>query len=113
MAKYSKYNARRKPELLAPDTYSLTDYREAETVTADFQTITRKAEEIAKALPESRRDAFYQLVLFPTKASALVNELYLAAGRNALYARQGRASTGAQATEARRLFQQFLDLTTH
>jgi lysophospholipase L1-like esterase len=111
--KYSKYNGRRKPELLAPDTYSLTDYREAETVVADYRAITVKAEEIATALPENRRDAFYQLVLFPTKASALVNELYLAAGRNALYARQGRASAGAQAVEVRRLFQQFLDLTGH
>ena len=78
--------------MLAPDTYSLTDYREAETVVADFQAIAAKAEEIGKVLPAAKQDAFYQLVLFPTQASALVNELYLAAGRNALYAQQGRAS---------------------
>jgi lysophospholipase L1-like esterase len=110
VAKYSKYNARRKPELLAPDTYSLTDYREAETVVADYNALTAKAADIAKTLPADKQEAFYQLVLFPAKASALVNELYLAAGRNALYAAQGRASAGAQATEVRRLFQQFLDL---
>jgi len=113
LAKYAKYNGRRKPELLAPDTYSLTDYREAETVVDDYRAIAIQAEEIARALPENRRDAFYQLVLFPTKASALVNELYLAAGRNALYAKQGRASAGAQAVEVRRLFRQFLDLMGH
>ena len=113
VAKYSKYNGRRKPELLAPDTYSLTDYREAETVGADYQAITARAEAIARTLPENRRDAFYQLVLFPTQASALVNDLYLAAGRNALYARQGRASAAAQAAEVHRLFQQFLDLMAH
>jgi lysophospholipase L1-like esterase len=111
--RYSKFNGRRKPELLAPDTYSLTDYHEAEMVVADYNDLAVKAEAIARALPEGRRDAFYQLVLFPTKASALVNELYLAAGRNALYAQQGRASAGAQAVEVRRLFQQFLDLTGH
>jgi hypothetical protein len=113
LAKYAKYNGRRKPELLTPDTYSLTDYREAETVVDDYRAIAIQAEEIARALPENQRDAFYQLVLFPTKASALVNELYLAAGRNALYVRQGRASAGAQAVEVRRLFRQFLDLMAH
>ena len=39
------------------------------------------------------RDAFYQLVLYPTKASAIVTELYVTAGRNQLYAAQGRAAT--------------------
>ena len=91
IAKYTKYNGRRKPELLEPDTYSPVNYREAENVVTDFKTITAKAEELYGKLPEAKRDAFYELVLFPTKASALVNELYLAAGRNALFARQGRA----------------------
>jgi hypothetical protein len=105
VAKYTKYNGRRKPELLAPDTYSLVNYQEAENVVTDFKTITAKAEEIDGKLPEAKRDAFYELVLFPTKASALVNELYLAAGRNALYARQGRASANDMAAETRALFQ--------
>jgi hypothetical protein len=105
VAQYTKYNGRRKPELLAPDTYSLVNYQEAETVVADFKAITAKAEEIYGKLPEAKRDAFYELVLFPTKASALVNKLYLAAGKNALYARQGRASANDMAAETRALFQ--------
>ena len=105
IGRYTKYNGRRKPEMLAPDTYSLVDYREAETVVADFQAITVRAEEIFRQLPADQRDAFYELVLFPTKASALVNELYLAAGRNAWYARQGRASANDQAAATRALFQ--------
>jgi hypothetical protein len=110
LAKYTKYNGRRKPELLAPDTYSLTDYQEAETVVADFQAIVAKADEIYRALPPESRDAFYELVLFPAKASALVNELYLAAGRNALYARQGRASANDEAAETQALFKADTDL---
>jgi hypothetical protein len=113
VTKYSKYNGRRKPEMLAPDTYSLIDYREAETVVSDYQAIAAKAAAIAKTLPDNRRDAFHQLVLSPTAASALVNELYLAAGRNALYAQQGRAGAGTQAAEVRRLFQSYLDLIGH
>jgi len=105
IAKYTKYNGRRKPELLTPETYSLVNYQEAENIVADFKAITAVAEDIYSRLPEAKRDAFYELVLFPTRASALVNELYLAAGKNALYARQGRASANDWATETRTLFQ--------
>ncbi len=110
LSKYAKFNGRRKPELLAPDTYSLTNYREAETVVADYQALVARAEGIGRGLPAAAQDSFYELVLFPVKAGAVVNELYLAAGRNALYARQGRASAGAQAVETRRLFREYLDL---
>ncbi len=103
--KYTQYNSRRKPELLEPGTYSLVNYHEAETVVADFKAITAKAEAIYQKLPENRRDAFDELVLFPTKASALVNELYFNAGKNALFAKQGRASAKDFATETRKLFQ--------
>jgi hypothetical protein len=102
---YTKYNGRRKPELLAPDTYSLVNYNEAEKVVTDYKTIAGRAEEIFDKLPSERRDAFYQLVLFPIKASAIVNELYLAAGKNNLYARQGRSSTNDMAEQVRLLFQ--------
>jgi hypothetical protein len=105
ITRYTQYNGRRKPELLAPDTYSLVNYQEAENVVADFNDITARAEKIYRKLPADKRDAFYELVLFPTKASALVNELYLAAGKNALYARQGRASSNNWAAETRALFQ--------
>ena len=105
ISKYTKYNGRRKPEMLAPDTYSLVNYSEAENVVADFKTIAGRAQEIYDQLPAGRRDAFYELVLFPTKASALLNQLYLAAGKNALYAHQGRTSANDFASETRALFQ--------
>lgn len=101
---YTKYNGRRKPELLSPATYSLINYREAERVVEEFRNITKKAEILYNKLPMDYREAFYQLVLFPTKASALVNELYLAAGKNDLYSRQGRASTNDMADKVQQLF---------
>ena len=53
---YTKYNARRKPELLEPNTYSLTDYQEAEKVVADFRAIEARAEEVfGKAAAERQR----------------------------------------------------------
>jgi hypothetical protein len=104
LAHYTKYNGRRKPELLSPSTYSLVNYHEAERVVADYRAIVAKAESLHAALPVIDRDAFYQLVLFPAKAPAIVNELYVSAGKNALYARQGRAAANGMAARTRELF---------
>jgi hypothetical protein len=102
---YTKFNGRRKPELLDPNTYSLVNYNEAEKVVGDFQSLVEQAQKLNAKLPPESRDAFYELVLFPTKASADLNSLYLLAAKNALYARQGRASANDYATRARELFQ--------
>ncbi len=113
LAKYSKYNGRRKPELLEPGTYSLEHYQEAERVVADFLAISGKAEKIYQQLPREKQDAFYELVLFPAKASAQLNEMYLAANQNAVYARQGRASANDKAAECRALFQRETNLMAY
>ncbi|MBN2244173.1 MAG: glycosyl hydrolase 115 family protein, partial [Acidobacteria bacterium] len=103
--KYTKYNARRKPELLEPSTYSLSHYLEADRVVADFEDIASRAEDIYRRLPEEARDAFYELVLFPAKACAQVNELYVAAGKNTLFAQQGRAAANGMADRVEELFE--------
>ena len=101
---YTKSNGRRKPELLDASTYSLTNYKESETVVNEFNALVAKAEDLYKKMTPEKRDAFYQLALFPTKASALVNELYRAAATNMLYAKQGRAATNDYADKTRQLF---------
>lgn len=108
-----KYNARRKPELLEPATYSLIDYQEADRVAADYRRIVAKAEKISAALPANARDAFFELVLHSAKANSQVTELYIAAARNRLYASQGRARTNDIAVQARALFQADIDLTAY
>ncbi|HEY4789418.1 MAG TPA: glycosyl hydrolase 115 family protein, partial [Bacteroidales bacterium] len=105
MNKYTQFNGRRKPELLDALTYSVVNYNEFETVVSDYDAVVSKAENIYNKLSPEKRDAFYQLVLFPAKASALVNELYFTAAKNALYAKQGRASTNNMAVDTRKLFQ--------
>jgi hypothetical protein len=101
---YSKFNSRRKPELLDASTYSLVNYGEFDKVVADYESLAATAEAVSKELPQASRDAFYELVLFPTKASAGLNAMYLAAAKNALYAQQGRASANDFATQTRALF---------
>jgi hypothetical protein len=113
VATYTKYNGRRKPELLDATTYSLVNYREAERVVADYNALVVRAEAIYEKLPAAKKDAFYQLALFPAKASANVNEMYVAAARNALYAAQGRASTNDWGDRTKALFQVDADLMTY
>jgi hypothetical protein len=104
MSGYAKLNRRRTPELLEPETYSLTNYREADRVAGEWRDLVASAESIDASLPPRYRDAFYQLVLYPVKASAVVQELYVAAGLNRLYAVQGRVSANSEAARVRALF---------
>ncbi|HLV65109.1 MAG TPA: glycosyl hydrolase 115 family protein [Polyangiaceae bacterium] len=113
LAKYAKYNGRRKPELLEPGTYSVVNYLEAERIAAEYNALAEKAEEIDAALPSEARDAYYQLVLYPVAASANLNDLYVTVAKNRLYAAQGRAATNALAERARDLFARDAELTDH
>ncbi|HEX2851961.1 MAG TPA: glycosyl hydrolase 115 family protein [Opitutaceae bacterium] len=108
---YTKLNSRRKPEMLAPDTFSLVNYREAESVMSEWKALVTRAGSVDTALPAGSRAAFFQLVLHPIKACAIVNELHVVAGLNRLYATQGRASTNALGEMARELFRADAALT--
>lgn len=101
---YTKYNGRRKPEMLEPDTFSFLHFDEADRVYQEWQSLTERAEKINDELPAQDRPAYFELVLYPLRASAIVNELYITAGRNHLYATEGRVSTNDLADQARRLF---------
>lgn len=104
VTRYTQYNGRRKPELLDPDTFSFLHFDEADRVFDAWKALTDEAEKVGQELPQDRRAAYFELVLYPLKASAAVNELYITAGRNHLYATEGRASTNDLADRARTLF---------
>lgn len=112
VSKYSKYNLMRKPEVQDPNIFSFVNYHEAERVQKRWQDLTAKAEALEKKMPKEALDAYYQLVLYPVKASAGVAEIYLAAGRNNLYAKQGRVSANEYVNRARELFKLDKKLST-
>ncbi|WP_374460658.1 glycosyl hydrolase 115 family protein [Chryseobacterium taeanense] len=112
VSKYSKYNLMRKPEVQDPSIFSFVNYHEAEKVQKRWQDLTARAEALEKEMPKEALDAYYQLVLYPVKASAGVAEIYLAAGRNNLYAKQGRVSANDYANRARELFELDKKLST-
>ncbi len=104
-------NGRRKPELLEPDTYSVVNYGEADRVLAEWQALANEAEAINQKLPVAARDTFFELVWYPVLACANLNELYVTAAKNHLYAVQGRARANELAAQARELFRRDAALT--
>ena len=108
---YTKYNARRKPELLAPETYSLVNYREAEHIVVDYNILAERAEKIYNQLPVEMHDAYDELIMFPIQACANMNELYIVAAQNHLFAQQGRNNTNGMAQRVKTLFEKDSILT--
>ena len=101
---YSTLASRRKPELLSSNTYSLVNYSEAEGILKEYTDLENRALSLKDKLDSSYHSAYFQLVLFPVQATANLNSMYIAAAKNALYAKQGRASTNEYAQKVQELF---------
>ncbi len=102
---YTRYNSRRKPELLDAHTYSLQHYREFERVTQEYHVLLQKAEAVQTKLPEKYRDAWFQLGLHPVKAMANLYALYYHVARNKRAFERKENTTNAYAEAARKAFE--------
>lgn len=103
LQRYTKYNHRRKPELLNEKTYSLENHQEFERVHAEYQNLLKRAS--ALAINPEAKDAYFQLVLHPVKAMANLYDLYYQVARNhAAYAKKEN-TTSAYAAAARKAFE--------
>ncbi|SHI52318.1 Glycosyl hydrolase family 115 [Tangfeifania diversioriginum] len=110
---YTKFNGRRKPELLSPETYSLIHFNEAERVRSDYNQLAERAKKLYEKIPAEDKDAFYQLVLHPIIACANLNDLYVTTAQNRLYASQGRALTNQMASRVEKLFEKDAEITDY
>jgi hypothetical protein len=127
---YGVLQARRKPELLNrkitldPTTgaityddqgnpFSLSNFREMDRVTAEWQNLAARAEWIGRSLPPQYTDAYFQLVLYAAKATANLYAFRNAEFTNILYARQGRAATNDLAALAEARFADDQALMAH
>jgi len=112
MRRYSLLQSDRKPELTNENTrgegspFSLTNYQEMERVTAEWQQLATDASSLGETVPAEYQDTYFQLVLYPVRASALMYELRLANFKSTLYAQQGRASANDEAAIAQDRFAQ-------
>ena len=113
VALYTKYSARRTPEMLKPDTYSLENYREADRILEEYNRLYERGRNIYDGLDATRRSAYYQLVLFPIEVSKNLNEMYVSAGRNVLYGMQSRASANMYADKVKEKFFRDAELTEY
>ena len=77
ISKYSKYNLWRKPEAQVPGIYN---YEEMLHVSNLWQSLVARCEALKEQIPAEAQDAFYQLVYYPTVASAGVAHIYNACG---------------------------------
>ncbi|KAF8320417.1 hypothetical protein DL93DRAFT_2164034 [Clavulina sp. PMI_390] len=97
VANLTRYSARRKPELMNTTVFSLTNYHEAERVLTEWQTLYDASLAIYNALPSLTKPAFFQLVHHPITGFLQTYNLWIAAGRNNLFASQIRTSANDQA----------------
>lgn len=104
LRRYSQYAARRKPELLDANTYSLTAYSEWENMTVQWNKLTADAEKVNSQLPAASKDAFFQLVLHPVKAFANLHQLYYAVAQNRINAKDSNLSANSYADWAKQLY---------
>lgn len=102
---YSQFNARRKPELLDENTYSLLHYNESDRVRDRYDSLAREAEKIGRELTPAYRNAFFELVLHPVKACANLQDLYTAVAWNHYYAARHDPRANHYAREAKRFYQ--------
>jgi hypothetical protein len=86
-------NIARRPEFMGKTVFSLVNYGdEAQQRLDALSSLVERATAIHDALPPAKRDAFYELVLYPVRASFFQNQKYIAAARADLYAQQGRTA---------------------
>ena len=74
---------------------------EAQSRMEAYQALVARADAVAVRLPADRRDAFFELVLYPVRAASALNTRILKLDLADLYAEQGRASANLYAGEAR------------
>ncbi len=108
VTRYSQYAARRKPELIDPDSFKLgpgtgdvLDGGEFGKLVAEWQALERAMVRVRSAVPQEQRAAYFQLVEHPITALANLYELYYAVAWNRRLADEedSRANSFAERAE--------------
>ena len=110
---YPKYNLWRKAEVQVPGIFSVVNYHESDRTEQLWQDVAHRADSLRRLLPAAMQDAYFQLVYYPTVASAGIANLYTAVTRNRLYASQGRPLANRYADLAEALFRKDGELTRY
>jgi len=92
--RYFQINIARRPEFMGKTTFNYVNYGdEGQRRLDELAALLARATAISDALSANKKDAFYEMILYPLRASKLQNEKYIAAGKAELYANQGRTGS--------------------
>jgi hypothetical protein len=111
MEDYTRYNGRRKPELIDPSNFKVANYGDADRVDAEWRGLAERVDKLAGELPESERASYFELIQYPVDACANLTEMYIAAAWNSVDVRQGNPRANKEADEVRAMFQKDADLS--
>ncbi|MCL2078845.1 MAG: glycosyl hydrolase 115 family protein [Oscillospiraceae bacterium] len=106
ICEYTKILGARKAEVVMsePSTFSLTAFDEASRVLNKFEDIVKKAEAIYDRLPPSKKDTFFQLVLYGARASMNVYKTNICAAWSIYLAEKNLPAANEYAKLARAAF---------
>ena len=110
MEDYTRYNGRRKPELIDMSTFS-DNYGEANEVDNEWRSLADGVNALASQLPKDEQASYFELIQYPVDACADLTEMYIMAGDNAADARIGYPVANAAADRVREMFQKDADLS--
>ncbi len=99
IARYSKYNLWRKPEVETTEYFSVDNYNEAQRLLNKWTNLRKDVQLLTPKIPSQLKDAFYQFVYYPAIASAGVAQIYLYAGLNNYYAKKGISTSYADSAK--------------
>jgi hypothetical protein len=101
---YNRLVSMRRHEHIEPDTFSLLNYNEADTILKRWKALLSEAEAIEQQVLAAQRPSLFELVVHPIKASYIFIALQISLGRNRLYALQRRNSANKLAQQVLELF---------
>ena len=112
LERYTKYNSRRTPEMLSDSVFT-ANYGEWDRVLNDYRSLELEAQRLLYTLPEERRVAFDQLVLFPISAACNLYEMYYAVMRNGWSLSFNRGNANDWAEKVEQYYDRDTELTHH
>lgn len=98
---YTKWNAARHPEAMAPDIYHPCHFREGERVWNEVHGLMETAERLREHMPAECKDAYGSMIYYPAMASLNLILMHIEAGCNAFYAGQGSMVANVIGTSVR------------
>lgn len=96
---YTWLNGSGKPESINSTTYHATNYNEGRDMLERIEDMMSRAEKCKKYIPDDLQAAYFQLVYFPTVASANVTRMQIYSGLNKYFAEQKSAAANLYAVK--------------